>query len=63
MDHSEIGDDIKIGGGSVVSGKLTEPGIYSSSLKVDKLNIWQKNAVWIRKLDALARRLQKLEKK
>lgn len=63
MDHSEVGDNIKIGGGSVVSGRLTEPGIYSSSLKVDKLAIWQKNAARIRKLDELARRLRKLEEK
>jgi UDP-3-O-[3-hydroxymyristoyl] glucosamine N-acyltransferase len=62
MDHSIVGDDIKIGGGSVISGKVLEPGIYSSSIKAEELSIWQKNAAWLRKLYKLADRVKKLEK-
>lgn len=63
MDHSIVGDDIKIGGGSVISGKLVEPGIYSSSVKAEELSTWQKNAAWLRKLYKLADRVKKLEEK
>ena len=63
MDHSVVGDDIKIGGGSVISGKLVEPGIYSSSVKAEELSTWQKNAAWLRKLYKLADRVKKLEEK
>lgn len=62
MDHSFIGDEVKIGGGSVISGKIREPGIYSSSIKAEELSIWQKNAAWLRKLYKLADRVKKLEK-
>jgi len=63
MDHSQVGDDIKIGGGSVISGKLLQPGIYSSSIKAEELSIWQKNAAWLRRLYKLADRVKKLEGK
>lgn len=63
MDHSEIADGVKIGGGSVVSGRITEPGIYSSSIKAEKLGDWQKNVAWLRKLGSLADRIKKLENK
>lgn len=63
MDHSVIGDRIKIGGGSVISGQVLEPGIYSSSIKAEKLSVWQKNAAWLRKLNELAQRVKKLEQK
>jgi UDP-3-O-[3-hydroxymyristoyl] glucosamine N-acyltransferase len=63
MDHSVVGDNIKIGGGSVISGKLLEPGIYSSSVKAEELSIWQKNAAWLRKLYKLAERVKRLEEK
>lgn len=63
MDHSVVGDDIKIGGGSVISGKLMQPGIYSSSVKAEELSTWQKNAAWLRKLYKLADRVKKLEEK
>jgi len=63
MDHSLVGDDVKIGGGSVISGKLQQPGIYSSSIKAEELSIWQKNAAWLRRLYKLADRVKKLEEK
>ncbi|MGW8246985.1 MAG: UDP-3-O-(3-hydroxymyristoyl)glucosamine N-acyltransferase [Acidiferrobacterales bacterium] len=63
MDHSLVGDEIKIGGGSVISGKLLQPGIYSSSIKAEELSIWQKNAAWLRRLYKLADRVKKLEEK
>lgn len=63
MDHSTIGDDIKIGGGSVISGRITEPGIYSSSIKARKLSDWQRNVARLHALDKLAKRLKKLEDK
>jgi UDP-3-O-[3-hydroxymyristoyl] glucosamine N-acyltransferase len=58
-----VGDEIKIGGGSVISGKLLQPGIYSSSIKAEELSIWQKNAAWLRRLYKLADRVKKLEEK
>lgn len=63
MDHAFITDDVTIGGGSVISGEVREPGIYSSSIKADRLSDWQRNAARFRQLDELAKRVRKLEKK
>jgi len=63
MDHSTVGDNILIGGGSVISGNYTKPAVYSSSVKAEELSIWKKNAAWIRKLYKLAERVKKLEEK
>jgi len=63
MDHSIIGDDVKIGGGSVISGRIAEPGIYSSSIKAEKLSDWKKNVARLYTLNKLAIRIKKLEEK
>ena len=47
----------------MISGRITEPGIYSSSIKAEKLSDWQRNVARLYKLNKLAERLKKLEDK
>jgi len=60
--HLEICDDVTIAAKSMVSKSISEPGVYSSSLRADALKNWQKNEVRIYQLDEMARRLGQLEK-
>lgn len=60
--HIEVCDDVAIAGKSMVSKSISDPGIYSSSLRVDALKNWQKNAARIYQLDEMARRMGQLEK-
>lgn len=62
-DHIEIVDDVTIAGKSMVGKSITEPGVYSSSIRVDTLKNWQKNSARINQLDDMAKRLANLEKK
>ncbi len=61
--HLEIADDVQVLGTSLVSGSLTRPGVYSSSMSVEPVEQWRKNAARFRHLDEMARRLKELERK
>jgi len=62
-DNIEITDNVTITGRTFVSHSITKPGSYSSSTLMDETTNWRKNAARFRKLDEMARRLNKLEKK
>ncbi|MDO7927841.1 UDP-3-O-(3-hydroxymyristoyl)glucosamine N-acyltransferase [Pseudomonas sp. KFB-139] len=60
--HIEICDGVFITGMTMVTHSITEPGSYSSGTAMQPAAEWRKSAARIRKLDDMARRLQKLEK-
>jgi UDP-3-O-[3-hydroxymyristoyl] glucosamine N-acyltransferase len=58
--HIEIADDVHVMGAAVVSHSIREAGTYAGS-PLEPYASWLKNAVRMRQLDDLARRLKKLE--
>lgn len=60
-DHLEITDDVYIALGSRVTNSISEPGAYSSSLKVEPAEKWKRNLVRLSNLDETAKRLRALE--
>lgn len=63
IEHLEIVDNVMITGRTMVTRSITEPGSYSSSTPMDKTENWRKNSARFRKLDELAKRVTKIEKK
>lgn len=60
--HLEIADNTVVTGMSMVTRSITEPGVYSSGLAAMPNDQWNKVFVRLRRLDEMARRVQKLEK-
>jgi UDP-3-O-[3-hydroxymyristoyl] glucosamine N-acyltransferase len=61
--HIEITDDVHITAATKVTHTIREPGTYSSGSPLETYSSWLKNAVRMRQLDEMARRLKKLEQK
>ncbi len=61
--HIQIADDVVITGATVVTHTTREPGTYSSGSPLEPYARWLKNAVRMRQLDEMARRLRALEQK
>ncbi len=62
--HLSVCDKVHVGANALVTQSITVPGNYSGgSGGVMKADEWRKNAVRFRQLDALARRLQALERR
>lgn len=61
--HLEIADQVHLTGMTLVTGSISEPGVYSSGTGAEPNKQWRKNAVRFRQLDAMARKLKELEKK
>ncbi|MCD9028120.1 UDP-3-O-(3-hydroxymyristoyl)glucosamine N-acyltransferase [Luteimonas sp. BDR2-5] len=55
--HLDICDKVVIHAMTMVSASITEPGEYSSGIPAQPTREWRKNAVRIRQLDSLARRI------
>lgn len=60
--HLEICDDVIVSAWSLISKSIHQPGIYTASLPQQTHQDWTANFAHLRRLDALARRLRKLEK-
>ncbi len=60
--HLSICDDVVVTGKSLVSASIDKPGMYSGGLTADDAATFRRNAARFRQLDALARRLQRLER-
>jgi UDP-3-O-[3-hydroxymyristoyl] glucosamine N-acyltransferase len=60
--HLTLADQVHLTGMTMVTGDITEPGVYSSGTSADTNRQWRKNAVRFRQLDSLARRIRELEK-
>ncbi len=60
--HIDIADDCVVTAMTLVTHSITEKGVYSGSLPMDKQKKWRKNSARYRQLDDMARRLRKVEK-
>ncbi|MHB8414513.1 MAG: UDP-3-O-(3-hydroxymyristoyl)glucosamine N-acyltransferase [Acidiferrobacteraceae bacterium] len=61
--HLDITDDVTVMGKTSITGSITEPGVYSSTMSAQPVTEWRKNAVRFRQLDQVVRRLMKIEEK
>lgn len=59
--HIHIADRTIIGGGTLVSGSIDRPDYYASSYPLQTHKDWVRNAVHLRHLNALHRRVKALE--
>lgn len=60
--HIEIADRTHIGGGTLVSKSIRAADTYASSYPLSTMKEWLSNAVHLRHLDEMAKRLKQLEK-
>ena len=60
--HLTLADGVHITAMTLVSKSITEPGAYSSGTAMMPAADWRKSATRFRQLDAMAKRLTKLEK-
>lgn len=61
LGHLEIADDVHITAMSLVTKSITLAGTYSSGTPLERNADWRRNAARFRQLDALARRIGRLE--
>ncbi len=59
--HLEIADDVGISGGTLISKSIRDRGQYTAVFPFSSHERWLKNAVQIKRLDALVQRLKGLE--
>ncbi|MFM7332534.1 MAG: UDP-3-O-(3-hydroxymyristoyl)glucosamine N-acyltransferase [Brachymonas sp.] len=62
LGHLEIADHVHISASSTVMRSITEPGTYTGMFPIDTRKQWEKNAVSLRQLDELRKRVRELEK-
>ena len=60
--HLTIADHVHLNAGTLVAGSIAEPGRYASATPLDEVRSWRRNAVRIRQLDAMSRRVRAVEK-
>ncbi|MDA1075885.1 MAG: UDP-3-O-(3-hydroxymyristoyl)glucosamine N-acyltransferase [Proteobacteria bacterium] len=58
----ELCDHVVLSAATIVTSSITKPGIYSGVILHTEHNIWKRNAIRSQNLDALARRVNALEK-
>jgi UDP-3-O-[3-hydroxymyristoyl] glucosamine N-acyltransferase len=59
--HLEVAEGSHVTAMSLVSHSLKETGVYSSGTSIDKHQNWKKNVVRFKSLDALAKRVKKID--
>lgn len=59
--HLNICDDVVLLGRAMVTGHITEPGVYGSGLPFAPAREWRKTVARIRRLDKLDTRIKRLE--
>jgi len=60
--HLEIADRVHVTGMSMVTRSISEPGTYSAGTPLMENRQWRRNAVRMKQLDGLTRRVSSLEK-
>jgi len=61
--HIEIADNTRISTNTLITKSLPQAGTYTSTLPFTEHETWQKNAVHMRNLDKLVKRVKALEQK
>ena len=61
LGHLGVADHVQITAMSLVTHSITKPGVYSSGTPLQPNREWRRNAVQLRHLDELAKRVRKLE--
>lgn len=61
--HIEICDDVVVGGATMISKDITEPGFYTGSFPAEKDRDWKRKVARFRRMDDLAKRVSTLEQK
>lgn len=59
--HITICDDVVVGGATMISKDIREPGFYTGSFPAEKGKDWKRKVARFRRLDDLAERIRKLE--
>ena len=59
--HLTICDDVVFLGTTMVSHSITEPGVYSSGIPLEKATTWRRMVARFKRIDRLDARLKKLE--
>ena len=59
--HIQVADDVHLTATSAVPNSIKAPGVYSSGMPIQSNREWRKNAVRMRQLDRMARRIRRLE--
>jgi UDP-3-O-[3-hydroxymyristoyl] glucosamine N-acyltransferase len=59
--HISICDDVVVGGATMISKDIREPGFYTGSFPAEKDRDWKRKVARFRRLDELAQRIKKLE--
>lgn len=60
--HIEIADDVVLLGRAMVTGSITQKGVYGSGLPLDEVREWRKTVARVRRLGRLEERLRALER-
>lgn len=60
--HLDIADDVVVLGRAMVTGSVTQKGIYGSGLPLDDAREWRKTVARVRRLGKLEERLKALER-
>lgn len=60
--HLTLTDGVHVGPKTVISKSISEPGAYASGTAQMPMNEWRRSATRFRQLDAMAKRLQHIEK-
>ena len=61
--HISICDDVVVGGATMISKEIREPGFYTGSFPAEKDRDWKRKVARFRRLNELAERVKALEKK
>ena len=59
--HLTICDDVVFLGTTMVSHSITEPGVYSSGIPLEKATVWRRMVARFKRLDRLEARIKRLE--
>ncbi len=59
--HLTITDHVEISGKTLITKSITQPGVYSGGYPFEANRSWRRNAIQIRHLDEMARRVKQLE--
>jgi UDP-3-O-[3-hydroxymyristoyl] glucosamine N-acyltransferase len=62
LGHLQIADHVEIASFTLIGKSITEPGSYAGIMPFSRNDDWRRNAVHMRHLDEMAKRLKKLEK-